>query len=305
MSRRLQGAGVVVAACVCVRGSSRRSLRQRQRRSRRPRRKEQLREVESVESGAGARPTRRSPSATSPWRCPRSTAPMPSAAPARSSPARPTATEPGPYGGDWPDNAVENVVETPDFRRPLRRGPQLRRRRPPRRLRRARPRRRRRERHPRLRRRDRRRRRRVDRGRERRSSAGRFPRATATDGEPRQHRGIRPLRRLHLRPLRRERLRRASVTPTPDDNSAECNSAPFKCSSHLVNDNDYSEFGESGGQLGVRVTTAHEYNHVLQFNIDANQDAWMFETTATWMRGAGLPRRRRLGPQLHGDLDAT
>ncbi|MDQ2676133.1 MAG: hypothetical protein M3Y34_04935, partial [Actinomycetota bacterium] len=68
----------------------------------------------------------------------------------------------------------------------------------------------------------------------------------------------------------------------PDDNSAECNSPPFKCSAHLVLDNDYDEFGESGGELGLRVTTAHEYNHVLQFNLDANQDTWMLESTATW-----------------------
>ena len=74
-----------------------------------------------------------------------------------------------------------------------------------------------------------------------------------------------------------------------DDNSSECTNAPFKCSAYLVNDNDYSEFGASGGLLGVRVTTAHEYNHVLQFNIDANQNAWMFENTATWMEEQVFP----------------
>jgi len=56
----------------------------------------------------------------------------------------------------------------------------------------------------------------------------------------------------------------------------------FRCSAHLVLDNDYAEFGASGGELGLRVTTAHEYNHALQFNIDANQDRWMLESTATW-----------------------
>jgi len=75
----------------------------------------------------------------------------------------------------------------------------------------------------------------------------------------------------------------------PDDNSAECNSAPFKCSAHLVVDNDYDEFGESGGELGLRVTTAHEYNHVLQFNLDSNQDTWMFESTATWSEEQVFP----------------
>ncbi len=75
----------------------------------------------------------------------------------------------------------------------------------------------------------------------------------------------------------------------PDDNSANCNSAPFKCSAHLVVDNDYDEFGDSGGELGLRVTTAHEYNHVLQFNLDANQDTWMFESTATWSEEQVFP----------------
>jgi len=33
----------------------------------------------------------------------------------------------------------------------------------------------------------------------------------------------------------------------------------------------------------MEVTAAHEYNHVLQFNYDINEDAWMFESVATWM----------------------
>jgi len=76
-----------------------------------------------------------------------------------------------------------------------------------------------------------------------------------------------------------------------DDKSAECKSEPFNCHSYLVNDNDYdlSEFGESGGLLGVRVTTAHEYNHVLQFGIDAKQNLWMLESTATWMEEQVFP----------------
>jgi hypothetical protein len=75
----------------------------------------------------------------------------------------------------------------------------------------------------------------------------------------------------------------------PDDSSSECNGAPFRCSAHLVVDNDYSEFGASGGELGLRVTTAHEYNHVLQFNLDANLDTWMFESTATWSEEKVFP----------------
>jgi methionine-rich copper-binding protein CopC len=33
----------------------------------------------------------------------------------------------------------------------------------------------------------------------------------------------------------------------------------------------------------MEVTAAHEYNHVLQFNYDINEDTWMFEATAVWM----------------------
>jgi len=76
---------------------------------------------------------------------------------------------------------------------------------------------------------------------------------------------------------------------SPDDNSSSCRNAPYLCSAHLVLDNDYSEFGASGGELGLRVTTAHEYNHVLQFNLDANQDDWMFESTATWSEEQVFP----------------
>ncbi|MDQ3759231.1 MAG: hypothetical protein M3331_04730 [Actinomycetota bacterium] len=78
---------------------------------------------------------------------------------------------------------------------------------------------------------------------------------------------------------------------SPDDSSAECNGAPYLCSAHLVLDNDYAsdEFGASGGELGLRVTTAHEYNHALQFNLDSNQDAWMLESTATWSEEKVFP----------------
>ena len=76
---------------------------------------------------------------------------------------------------------------------------------------------------------------------------------------------------------------------TPDDNSAECKSAPFQCSAHIVVDNDYAEFGSSGGELGLRVTTAHEYSHVLQYRISSNQDDWMLESTATWFEEQVFP----------------
>ena len=32
----------------------------------------------------------------------------------------------------------------------------------------------------------------------------------------------------------------------------------------------------------MEVTAAHEYNHILQYAYDIFQDAWMFESTATW-----------------------
>jgi hypothetical protein len=53
---------------------------------------------------------------------------------------------------------------------------------------------------------------------------------------------------------------------------------------YLVMDDDYSmeEFGYSSFQEPLRVTAAHEYNHVLQFGYDIAQDTWMFESTATW-----------------------
>ena len=34
---------------------------------------------------------------------------------------------------------------------------------------------------------------------------------------------------------------------------------------------------------------AHEYNHVLQFAYDSQQDTWMFESTATWMENVVYP----------------
>jgi hypothetical protein len=56
---------------------------------------------------------------------------------------------------------------------------------------------------------------------------------------------------------------------------------------YLVMDNDYkaSQFPQYGGNAlpPMEVTAAHEYNHVLQFNYDINEDVWMFEATATWM----------------------
>ena len=57
---------------------------------------------------------------------------------------------------------------------------------------------------------------------------------------------------------------------------------------YLVMDNDYAEpaFTSRYGSnflAPLQVTAAHEYNHVLHFGYDQNQDSWMFEATATWM----------------------
>jgi hypothetical protein len=51
---------------------------------------------------------------------------------------------------------------------------------------------------------------------------------------------------------------------------------------YLVMDDDYSEFGFANPLDALRVTAAHEYNHVLQFTYDSIQDLWMLEATAVW-----------------------
>ena len=56
---------------------------------------------------------------------------------------------------------------------------------------------------------------------------------------------------------------------------------------YLVMDNDYSERTFTSRYSNfldpLKVTAAHEYNHVLQYGYDGLQDSWMFEATATWM----------------------
>jgi hypothetical protein len=56
------------------------------------------------------------------------------------------------------------------------------------------------------------------------------------------------------------------------------------CFAYLVLDNDFSpaEFGYQDPRIPLEVTMAHEYNHVLQFGIDAIQDGWLLESTAVW-----------------------
>ena len=61
----------------------------------------------------------------------------------------------------------------------------------------------------------------------------------------------------------------------------------------LVMDDDYSaaEFPGYGGNAlaPMKVTAAHEYNHVVQYAYDILQDKWMFESTATWMEEKVFP----------------
>lgn len=54
---------------------------------------------------------------------------------------------------------------------------------------------------------------------------------------------------------------------------------------YLVLDNDYEpfEFPHTKQGRDLKVTIAHEYNHILQFGYDAYEDPWFAESTAVWM----------------------
>lgn len=60
---------------------------------------------------------------------------------------------------------------------------------------------------------------------------------------------------------------------------------------YMVLDNDYAigEFGYSDPLDPAKVTLAHEFNHLLQYNYDSFQDLWMFESTATWSEDYVFP----------------
>ena len=60
---------------------------------------------------------------------------------------------------------------------------------------------------------------------------------------------------------------------------------PRRLHGYLVLDNDYSAFEFPGTTplLDLKVTLAHEYNHILQFGYDAYQDPWFAESSAVWM----------------------
>ena len=54
---------------------------------------------------------------------------------------------------------------------------------------------------------------------------------------------------------------------------------------YLVLDNDYEpfEFPHTSPGRDLKVTLAHEYDHILQFGYDAYEDPWFAESTAVWM----------------------
>jgi hypothetical protein len=54
---------------------------------------------------------------------------------------------------------------------------------------------------------------------------------------------------------------------------------------YLVLDNDYEpfEFPDTTQGRDLKVTFAHEYDHILQFGYDAYEDPWFAESTAVWM----------------------
>ncbi|MFD0807368.1 MXAN_6640 family putative metalloprotease [Nocardioides caeni] len=66
---------------------------------------------------------------------------------------------------------------------------------------------------------------------------------------------------------------------TNDAENAHVTVAPY-----CVLDNDYksSQFPTHTPQGNLRVTAAHEFFHAVQFAYDFYEDAWFFESTATW-----------------------
>jgi hypothetical protein len=71
----------------------------------------------------------------------------------------------------------------------------------------------------------------------------------------------------------------------PDRDQAVDGRQPRHLHGYLVLDNDYSPFEFPGTEPGhdIKVTLAHEYNHILQFGYDAYEDPWFAESTAVWM----------------------
>lgn len=57
---------------------------------------------------------------------------------------------------------------------------------------------------------------------------------------------------------------------------------PMRAQSYCVLDNDMTGFSMDP-LSSLTVTAAHEFFHAVQFNIDAAEDQWFMEATATWM----------------------
>ncbi|MCW2980031.1 MAG: hypothetical protein JWO14_1758 [Solirubrobacterales bacterium] len=73
-----------------------------------------------------------------------------------------------------------------------------------------------------------------------------------------------------------------------DPTIAVVDGAHLRRSAYLVLDNDYSRFDYPGTKPGrdLKVTLAHEYDHVLQYGIaaeDVERDPWFAESSAVWM----------------------
>jgi Family of unknown function (DUF6055) len=62
-------------------------------------------------------------------------------------------------------------------------------------------------------------------------------------------------------------------------------------SAYVVIDDDYavSEFPRTNPLTDLQVTLAHEYNHVLQFGYDVQQDLWFYESSAVWIEDYVYP----------------
>jgi Family of unknown function (DUF6055) len=71
----------------------------------------------------------------------------------------------------------------------------------------------------------------------------------------------------------------------PDRDQAVDGRQPEHLHGYLVLDNDYSPFEFPHTEPGhdLKVTLAHEYNHILQFGYDAYEDPWFAESSAVWM----------------------
>jgi len=94
----------------------------------------------------------------------------------------------------------------------------------------------------------------------------------------------------------------------PDPGQPGAASGTNSLYAYLVVDNtfDRSKFPHYASPLQpLEVTVAHEYNHVLQFNYDALEDTWMFESTAVWMEGKVYPEVHDYFQYLPGWVSLT